>query len=48
MLKEKQSPTRVLEEGEEQKKFIEAMPAWLRLITIFCLQTAARKENSST
>jgi integrase len=43
MLKEKQAPTRVLEEGEEQKKFIEAMPAWLRLITIFCLQTAARR-----
>jgi integrase len=43
MLDEEQASTRVLEEGEEQKKFLEAMPAWLRLITIFCLQTAARR-----
>jgi integrase len=43
MLDEEQAPTRVLEEGEEQKKLLEAMPAWLRLMTIFCLQTAARR-----
>ena len=43
MLDEEQAPTRVLEEGEEQKKLLEAMPAWLRLMAIFCLQTAARR-----
>ena len=43
MLDEENLPTRVLEEGDEQRKLIEAMPAWLRLMTIFCLQTAARR-----
>lgn len=42
-LDEEQSPTRILEEGDEQRKLIEAMPAWLRLMAIFCLQTAARR-----
>jgi integrase len=43
MLDEEQHPTRVLEEGEEQRKLMEAMPAWLRLLTIFCSQTRARR-----
>ncbi len=43
MLDEEHPPTRVLEEGEEQRKLIEALPSWLRLMTIFCLQTAARR-----
>ncbi|HEX4001539.1 MAG TPA: tyrosine-type recombinase/integrase [Candidatus Acidoferrales bacterium] len=43
MLDEEQPPTRVLEEGEEQRKLMEAMPSWLRLMAIFCLQTAARR-----
>jgi integrase len=43
MLDEEHPPTRVLEEGDEQRKLIEAMPSWLRLMTIFCLQTAARR-----
>lgn len=43
MLDEEHVPTRVLEEGEEQRKLLETMPSWLRLITIFCLQTASRR-----
>jgi Phage integrase SAM-like domain len=44
MLDEEQHPTRVLEEGEEQRKLMEAMPSWLRLMTIFCLQNEGQRE----
>jgi integrase len=43
MLHEPEAPTRVLEEGSEESKFISALPAWLRLIAIFALQTGARR-----
>jgi integrase len=43
MLHEPEAPTRVLEEGNEEAKFISALPAWLRLIAIFALQTGARR-----
>jgi integrase len=42
MLDEAKSPTRVLE-PEEDKKLLEALPNWLRLMTILALQTAARR-----
>jgi integrase len=42
MLDESKSPTRVLE-PEEDKKLLEALPNWLRLMTILALQTAARR-----
>jgi integrase len=43
MLHEPEAPTRVLEEGNEESKLISALPAWLRLIAIFALQTGARR-----
>lgn len=42
MLEEENAPTRVLESGED-KKLLEALPNWLRLMAIFALQTAARR-----
>jgi integrase len=42
MLDEENAPTRVLE-PEEDKKLLEALPNWLRLMTILALQTAARR-----
>jgi integrase len=43
MLHEPEAPTRVLEEGSEESKFISALPAGLRLMAIFALQTGARR-----
>jgi integrase len=43
MLHEPEAPTRVLEEGGEESKFISALPAGLRLMAIFALQTGARR-----
>jgi integrase len=42
-LDEPEAPTRVLEEGSEESKFISTLPADIRLLTIFALQTAARR-----
>lgn len=42
MLDEEQAPTRILESAE-QSKLLSAMPGYLRLMTIFALQTAARR-----
>lgn len=42
MLDEEQAPTRILEPAE-QSKLLSAMPGYLRLMTIFALQTAARR-----
>jgi integrase len=42
MLDEENAPTRVLESGED-KKLLEALPNWLRLMAILALQTAARR-----
>jgi len=43
MLHEPPAPTRVLEEGDEEGKLIGALPAWLRLMAIFALQTGGRR-----
>jgi integrase len=40
--KEAQIPERVLEPNEEPK-LLERLPGWLRLMVIFCLQTATRR-----
>lgn len=41
-LDEAESPTRVLE-SDEDKKLLEALPNWLRLMAILALQTGARR-----
>jgi integrase len=42
MLDEAKSPTRVLESGEDEE-LLDALPNWLRLMTILALHTAARR-----
>jgi integrase len=43
MLHEPEAPTRVLEEGAEESKLMSELPASLRLMAIFALQTGARR-----
>lgn len=42
LYKEAEIPERILE-LDEQPKLLSALPAWLRLMAIFCLQTATRR-----